>query len=152
MQIIVNNNALITINATLVIQVLSFLVFLFIINRIMIRPLRQTIQSRKQLIETIKAGTHKVQVELDALGQKLEAREIAVKQEAFKISESLSTEGDAEATRIVENAQKEIDCLKDKAEMSLKTQIQSVHQYLQKEAENLTDIIMEKVLNRRLTS
>ena len=37
---IISNIALISINETLVVQLISFLIFLFIINRIMFRPLR----------------------------------------------------------------------------------------------------------------
>ena len=43
---IITNIALISINETLIVQLLSFLIFLFIINRVMIRPLRGVMSDR----------------------------------------------------------------------------------------------------------
>ncbi|OQY06422.1 MAG: hypothetical protein B6I22_05580 [Desulfobacteraceae bacterium 4572_123] len=50
---IISNIALISINETLFIQLISFLIFLFIINRIMFRPLRRIIIERENHIEKI---------------------------------------------------------------------------------------------------
>lgn len=50
---IISNIALISINETLVVQLISFLIFLFIINRIMFRPLRQVMIERENHMEKI---------------------------------------------------------------------------------------------------
>ena len=44
---IVSNIALISINETLIIQLVSFLIFLFLINRIMFRPLSHVMVERE---------------------------------------------------------------------------------------------------------
>ena len=46
---IISNIALISINETLIVQLISFLIFLFVINRIMFRPLRKTVGPRPSL-------------------------------------------------------------------------------------------------------
>jgi len=43
---IVSNVALISINETMVVQLISFLIFLFVINRVMFRPLRESMHER----------------------------------------------------------------------------------------------------------
>ena len=53
---IISNIALITINETLFIQLISFLIFLFLINRIMFKPLQKTIQQREEHINGIASG------------------------------------------------------------------------------------------------
>jgi len=50
---IISNIALISINETVVVQMLSFLVFMFILNRIMIRPLRSSANDREIYIEKL---------------------------------------------------------------------------------------------------
>ena len=47
---IIATNALISINETAIVQLVSFLIFLYVMNRIMFRPLLSTISQRKELI------------------------------------------------------------------------------------------------------
>ena len=51
---IISNIALISINETLIVQVVGFLVFLFVINRIMFRPLQSVMSDREIHIERVK--------------------------------------------------------------------------------------------------
>ena len=51
---IINTIALISINETLIVQLLSFLVFLFLINRVMIRPLRSVIDEREDFVTRVR--------------------------------------------------------------------------------------------------
>ena len=50
---IISNIALISINETVIIQVISFLIFLYIINRIMFRPLRNVMADRENHIKML---------------------------------------------------------------------------------------------------
>ena len=64
---IVSNIALISINETLVIQLVSFLLFVFIINRVMFRPLRSAMAERERYLarlndEIVSAGQQMEQI------------------------------------------------------------------------------------------
>ena len=50
---IVYTNGMITINETLVVILLSFLIFVMILNRLMFRPLRETIKKRDDHLNTL---------------------------------------------------------------------------------------------------
>ena len=52
---IISNVALISINETVVVQLLSFLLFLYIMNRIMFRPLRNVMAQREDHLKQIQA-------------------------------------------------------------------------------------------------
>ena len=54
---IISTIAMISINETLIIQLISFLIFLFIINRIMIQPLRSVSREREAHIQKIELDT-----------------------------------------------------------------------------------------------
>jgi F-type H+-transporting ATPase subunit b len=54
---IVSNIALITINWTLFHQLIAFLIFMFIMNRIMFRPIQRVMDERDNLIERINQET-----------------------------------------------------------------------------------------------
>ena len=64
---IISNIALISINETLIVQVISFLIFLYIINRIMFRPLRSVTAERENHIKGIQKDIVEAENKLDAL-------------------------------------------------------------------------------------
>ena len=81
---IISNIALITINETLFVQLLSFLIFLFIINRIMFRPLQNVMSERVNYMDQVKVDTVDTIQELEDLTKKLKKQESEVRAQARK--------------------------------------------------------------------
>ena len=149
---IISNIALITINATLFHQLVAFLIFLFIINRIMFRPLRSVMAERDDIIEKIKLDTTNAGETIDRLNKDLKERESEVRKEAFKVQHELEEKGKQESAEIMKSTLQEIEVLKDKNEVTINAQIMEAKKDLQKESEALALNIMEKLLDRRLVS
>lgn len=147
---IVSNIALITINATLFHQLIAFLIFLFIINRIMFRPLRGVMDERKSFIEKIKLETVDTAKELERLSDELKSRESAVREESIGVRREVEESGSQEAADIFESTRKEIDLIRKKTEIEIDAKISEAKKHLQKESETLADNIIEKLLERRL--
>jgi len=149
---IISNIALITINATLFHQLVAFLIFLFIINRIMFRPLRSVMAERDDIIEKIKLDTTNAGETIDRLNNELKERESEVRKEAFKVQHELEEKGKQESAEIMKSTLQEIEVLKDKNEATINAQIMEAKKDFQKESEALALNIMEKLLDRRLVS
>jgi F-type H+-transporting ATPase subunit b len=149
---IISNIALITINATLFHQLVAFLIFLFIINRIMFRPLRSVMAERDGVIEKIKLDTTNAGDNIERLTDELKKRESKVRKEALKVQHELEEKGKQESAEILKSTLQEIDLMKDKNEAHVKAQIMEARKDLQKESEALALNIMEKLLDRRLAS
>jgi len=149
---IISNIALITINATLFHQLVAFLIFLFIINRIMFRPLRSVMAERDDVIEKIKLDTTNAGETIERLNNELKERESKVRKEALKIQIELEEKGKQESDEILKSTLQEIELLKDKNEATVNAQIMKAKKDLQKESEALALNIMEKLLDRRLVS
>ena len=149
---IVSNIALITINATLFHQLIAFLIFLFIINRIMFRPLRGVMSERESFIEKIKLDTADQAKALEQLTDEVKKRESEVRKEAVEIRHELEEGGVQEASEILQSTRQEIDSIKEKMESKVKAQISEAKEHLKKESEALAVDIMEKLLDRRLIS
>jgi F-type H+-transporting ATPase subunit b len=147
---IVSNIALITINGTLFHQLIAFLIFLFIINRLMFRPLRGVMEERERFIEEIKLDTADKASELEGLTVEMRKREAAVREKALEIKQQLEEGGNQEAAKIFESTQQEIGSIKEKIEMEVNAQISDAKTHLKKESEALAIGIMEKLLDRRL--
>jgi len=147
---IISNIALITINETLLFQLFSFLAFLFIINRIMFRPLQSVMDNRKNHMDKIQTDTVDAIKELEILTQKLKVQESEVRTEALELKREVEESGSRQATEIIASSKKEIETLKEKAEMEVKARIAEARKHLKKESEALVMNVMEKLLDRRM--
>ena len=147
---IASNVALISINATLFFQLISFLIFLFIINRLMFRPLRNVMDERDNHIDKIQQDIVDTKNEFENLTNQLQQQESAVKGEAFKLQKEIEDTGQQKAAEILNSAIQEIETLKDRAQKAVDTQISEARKDAIRESEALAVSIIEKVLDRRL--
>ena len=149
---IVSVEALLSINETLIVQLLSFLIFLVIMRRVMFRPLRGMIKSRAEHVHKIKDDISEAENDYQKLLDRIKAQESAVKNEAFTIRDKLEKAGNLEAVAIIKSTQMEIVDLKKKIGRELDDQISDAKAYIKQESEVVAAAIMEKILDRRLHS
>jgi F-type H+-transporting ATPase subunit b len=149
---IIATNALISINETFIVQLGSFLIFLYVMNRIMFRPLLSTISQRKEHIAEFKEKIQAGKDDLDRLNRDLESERANIFKEANKAVLSLKAEGDQRASEIVTDVMQQITQQRNETERRVMDQVRQVRQELTGEVDAITLTIMEKVLHRRLPS
>ena len=147
---IISSVALLSLNETLIIQLISFLIFLFIMNRVMFRPLRAIMAERDNHIKKVRLDIVDAGKQFENLVKQIKEQESAVKNEAYDISGKLEEAGNQEADEVIDAARKEISTLKEKVAKELNIQILEARKNLKAESEILATRIMEKVLDRRL--
>ncbi|MGD8963164.1 MAG: ATP synthase F0 subunit B [Desulfobacterales bacterium] len=149
---IISNIALISINETLIVQMISFLIFLFIINRIMFRPLRKVMDERKSHIDRIQQDIDNAHSEYEKLTDQIWERENDARNEASELRQQLTAKGQQQAAEIMASNRKEISALKTEAEKAVDHQIATARKNVQMEAENLSNQIIATVLHRSQNS
>jgi F-type H+-transporting ATPase subunit b len=149
---IISNNALISINETLIIQIISFLIFLFIINRIMFRPLRKIMNERENYIQQVEKDIADSKDTYRSLSHQISEEESEVRKEAMAAREALEQAGSQRADEILASSKKQIDTLRRDATRDIDAQIEKARKQLKTESESLAMSVMEKVLDRRLAS
>jgi F-type H+-transporting ATPase subunit b len=149
---IINTTALISINETMIIQLVSFLVFMFLINRIMFRPLQQTMRDREGYVDRLIKEIDDVEKDIIDQKEQMKAKQATVRQEAFKVSEAMEDSGQKEATAIFDEAQAEIADINAQTAATVKAQIVAARSHLEEEAKSLSQAILEKVLDRRIAA
>ena len=147
---IIKTVALITINETVIVQALSFLIFMFFLNRLMIAPLRNAIDERENYIEQARSDTLSAVRKLEELTTQIETQESAAKQEAFELSRQLEAAGGQKAAGIISDARQAISEEMEKVQNNMDIQITAAKESIQAEAESLSHAIMKKILNREL--
>lgn len=149
---IVSNVALISINETMVVQLISFLIFLFVINRIMFRPLRRTMQEREHYVESIRMDVEEAEKKLEQTMQEARDEDAAVRNAGLQMIAEMEKQGNAEAGNIIAVAREEIAQRGGEARQDIDAQIANARKTIVAEAEKLSVSVMEHVLNRRLLS
>lgn len=131
---IIETTALITINETLWVQMIAFLLFLFVINRLMFRPVRRNILEREAHFDTLRENIAALEQKMAALCDQTEAEENQLKTAAHRIAEDLRAKGHEEARQLAGDAIGEIGTLRQEAEYHLLAVISAAR--LQVEAES----------------
>jgi F-type H+-transporting ATPase subunit b len=146
----VQENALIALNATLIVQMVSFLIFLFILNRVMIRPILAVMDERKNYMDGLKQSVSNSEKEVEDVSSQLQERESVARKESLQIKKKLEDSGTNVGVETINTAANEISMLKEDAEKEVQVQITEARKFMKKESENLAVNIMEKILDRRL--
>ena len=146
----VQENALIALNATLVVQMVSFLIFMFLLNRVMIRPILAVMDERKNYMDGLKQSVYDSEKGVETVSLQLQERESFARKESLQIKKKLEESGNSVGVETIQTAANEISMLKQEAEKEVQVQITEASKHMKKESETLAVNIMEKILDRRL--
>ena len=146
---IIKTTALITINETLWVQMIGFLIFLFLINRVMFRRVRRNIAEREAHFDTLRQDILDLKEEMSALLRQTEKEERQLRTAARQIDENLRQEGRREAKDLISTVLAEISVLQQDAEQRLKASVASARQNVESSAQELTASIIQHLMNGR---
>jgi len=149
---IVEAVALISINETLIFQIISFLAFLWIFNRVMIRPLRSVSKDRSQYIQGIQTDVADSREQVEGLFNKIKIQEREARQAAQILRRELEEAANSEAAEALSATREKVARIRQQAQQSLLQRILDERQNVEAEAETLSIALMEKILSRRLTT
>lgn len=149
---IVQNVALISINATLVVQLLSFLLFMTLLNRIMIRPLRKVMSEREQHLEKVQQQIHAAHEGYDQISHQIQEQESETRKAAFKIREEMEQQAQSSAGEAIAQTKSEIESLRNESQRQANEKITAARQQIAREADALADRMIDALLDRGTTS
>ena len=136
-------------NATIIVAMISFVVFMFIMNAIFYKPILNIIRKRDSYIEQnyadAKEFTQKAQVLTEEHSQKLNAAKENERQKSTQILEELQNESFEKIQEAKEKSKDEIQQKKD----LLTKEKNNVQEKINNEViPNLASLITEKILNK----
>jgi F-type H+-transporting ATPase subunit b len=135
---------------TLVAQLVAFLILMFVLNRILFRPILDIIREREGLFQDLKQKAASFKGQLEA-GEAEEAAERAsALKEGEKAQAARKLEGQAEERAILEKAQAESSVRLEEAARSLEAQVAEARKGLEDEARALGLEIARKLLGREI--
>ena len=147
---IISNIALISINETLLVQLISFLIFLFIINRVMIRPLRDTMAERDNFIQIVREDILDSRKALEEIVDESHQEEKEIRQAALKVAAEMESLGNHQAQDIIASVRDEMAAMKRQTQDEIEHLLAQAMTSVEKEAAVLSVSIMEKILDRKV--
>ena len=147
---VVETIALITINATVVFQLLSFLLFLFIIHRIMIRPLDRVMQERQFFLLRLNEEIEEAGEEYDQIREQIRSRELEARDTAQKIRDEIEAVGQKAAMDMIARTKEEINAMKSAAQKETADKLDVALTEAKKEAGAVADRMIALLLDRKV--
>jgi F-type H+-transporting ATPase subunit b len=143
---------LITINATLFLQIVHFLLLMFIMNRLMFRPILNLLDNRENHIVNKKEEVLKLKQDALALKEKFVRMENDARQDATRERSMFRDKAKVEADGFFEKSSAEAALIKEKAEQDIRAELEKTKSALQEHITGLADDITEKIIGRRITA
>jgi F-type H+-transporting ATPase subunit b len=136
------------IDYTVIIQIVNFLVLLFLLNILLYRPIRKILGQRKEEIDSYEKmiGEYREKIGLDS--KALEENMIGARREGYKVKEEFKGTGLEQEKALVQGAIGSSAEKIDKAKKEIEGQIIRVRQSLENEVSAFSKELAEKILGR----
>ena len=141
---------MININATLVVQLINFLILVWILNRILFKPIFRIIEEREQTLEDSKAEMKRLQVEAEHKSRTLETHLLEARQSASKSKDKISSQAAAQAEEIISQAQAKAEEHISSVKAQAVGQAEQVRQSLGDYKEAIVEMVLLKVMGRKV--
>ena len=142
---------MISINATLFVQVIHFLILVLILHLILFRPILKLMGERISHVEKLEKDTQDMESKAKQLVNDRVLLEKKARKEAGKRRSNFEKEGNEIADKIYQDTREEIAAIREDLSREIAKQLEEARKSLQKEATLLTDELTEKVVGRRIS-
>jgi len=142
---------MISINATLVLQVIHFLVLAFILNRLMLKPILKLIDEREQHVEKTKGQIDEMKSRVIQLADQFRSEEIEARKNVTRERVQENREGMFETEKLLEQSREQAASIKTEADKKAQREVEKSSPLLPDEAGVVAERIIEKMIGRRST-
>ena len=141
---------MISINATLLVQLIHFLLLLFIMNRLMLQPLLKVIREREAYTDNTKSEIKDIEVKIGQLKEQFIAKENDARKDAAQERTDIMSVGMNEADGFLNESREEVSVIRQQAEKEVEAEVSKTQPLLADQASTLVSGIMEKIIGRRI--
>lgn len=141
---------MISLNATIVVQVTLFLLLLYALNRIMIQPLHRIVLEREELIARKKEELAAAHRSLEQIEQDYRKRLKRAEVEARAVQGRIHDEASSKAEQVIRTTQEQVTVLRQKVREQVARELEKARRELKEQAEMLSFEITHKVVGRRV--
>jgi len=142
---------MVEINLTIVIQVIQFLILVFVLNRLLFRPIGQVLAERQQKITSWEEKTQNLQetarLNLEKYENQLTEERLKARESQEQLTKELKEKEDENIKAVSEKAA----LIVAETQQALEQERERLRVELRQQAKELSQILAEKVLGRELS-
>jgi F-type H+-transporting ATPase subunit b len=142
----------VSIDATLIYQLLAFLILMFVLNRILYKPILGILNERETKFQSLRDGAAESKKLLDEGEAEEKESRTEVLRQGVKSFNALKAEGQSREKEIHENAQKEAAKNLETAMESIRGDTEAAKADLAKEAAKIGNEIASRILGREIAA
>ena len=141
---------MLNIDNTLIVQIINFLVLLFILNIILYKPIRKILGRRREEMSASEETISDLLERSSRLAEDLEQNTAAARKDGFKEKEDRTSEGRDEEAKLVQSTIDSVGEKITKAKGDIEHNMAGLRQSLEKEVSLFSQELAEKVLGRSI--
>jgi F-type H+-transporting ATPase subunit b len=135
---------------TLIIQMVNFLILLFILNLILFRPIRKIIRERNQIIQNFNSDITSLTDEAQDSMERFEEKVLEAKKEGMSRVQDMKGEGEEAEADLIAATNEEVQAKIQEARQKVASDIQEARNQLQAQVQAFSVAVTEKVLGRSI--
>lgn len=139
---------MINLNATLIIQLINFLLLMFLLNRLLFRPMVRVLDERRERTQGRRERATEVDAEADAIWEKYQKSLHDARLEADRARSELVRRADAERQKLLDQASAQAEETVAQIRARVRAEAESARKALGEEAERLAGAVAQKILGR----
>ena len=141
---------MVDIDYTVFIQLVNFLLLIWILNQVLYKPLLRIMDSRKQVLDKAQEEVKSVQDTIDRRMAEYDEKIRSAKMEAMSQKGDLAKEGSEAAKGITDKAKGEISGMMGEFQQKLQKELAAARELLRNQSQRISSEIAEKVLGRSI--
>ncbi|HDM32620.1 MAG TPA: ATPase [Deltaproteobacteria bacterium] len=142
---------MIQLNWTFFVQMVNFLVLMFILDRILYRPILKILDERDKKIETGQEKAKELLEKSEYMLKDYKEKISDAKVEALEIKNSAIKEAEEEANRIINDGRKKAEQILEEIKADAERQVETARKELESEVGAIASSIVNQVLGREVT-
>lgn len=135
---------------TLLIQMINFLILLFVLNLILFRPIRKIIKERNGIVENFNSDIASLTDEAQASMEEFEEKVLEARKEGMGKVQSMKDEGERAEVELIAATTQEVQAKIEEARKKVASNIQDARTELQKQVQTFSVAVSEKILGRSI--
>ncbi len=141
---------MIDVNYSLIIQMVNFLVFLFLMNLVLYRPIRRIVAERKKLMAEKQGVIDTLEAQAVAAVQDYDLKLRESRREGFEKIQELKAAGDAEEKELLQQISEQAAAKLQEMRAQIKKDIDAARKELKSQIRSFSSELATKILGRKI--
>ena len=135
---------------TLLIQMINFLILLFVLNKILFRPIRNIIKERNQIVDDFNSDITSLTNQAQESGEQFEEKILEARKKGMERVQSMKAEGEEAEAQLISATSEEVRGKVEEARKQVATDIQAARDKLLEQVQAFSVAMTEKILERSI--